>query len=88
MVLNIFSRGLDHYELFTKISNILQQNTLLLIQDGVYFGLYLKENINIYAIQQDVISRGLINSYPDNIKLIDYNKFVELVLNHDKSITY
>ena len=87
MVLNIFSCGLDHQELFTKISDVLQQNTILLIQDGVYFGLYLK-NPNVYALQQDVIARGLINSYPNSIKLIDYNDFVNLVLNHDKTITY
>ena len=87
MVLNIFSRGLDHQELFTKISDVLQQNTILLIQDGVYLGLYL-ETPNVYALQQDVIARGLINSYPNNIKLIDYNDFVNLVLNHDKTITY
>ncbi len=45
MNLNIFSRGIEHYQLFNKIFNILQQNTLLLIQDGVYCGLKLQEII-------------------------------------------
>lgn len=93
MVLNIFSRGLDQHELFSKISNVLQQNNLLLIQDGIYFGCDLENfkqsiNINIYALKQDVIARGLINTYPTNIKLIDYEDFVNLVLNHEKIITY
>lgn len=95
MHLNIFSRGIEHYELFNKIFNILQQNTLLLIQDGVYCGLKLQETTisnyttnNIYALEQDVIGRGLASNYPKYIKLINYNDFVNLVLHHEKTITY
>lgn len=95
MNLNIFSRGIEHYQLFNKIFNILEQNTLLLIQDGVYCGLKLQEIItsnhttnNIYALEQDIIGRGLNNNYPKYIKLINYDDFVNLVLHHEKTITY
>ncbi len=94
MLLNIFSHGTEHQELFSKIfkaTTIHSSNSLLLIQDGVYFGIYIKELSqykNIYALEQDVIARGLINSYPKNITLINYEQFVNLVIEHEKNITY
>jgi sulfur relay protein TusB/DsrH len=88
MLLTIFSKNLDHLELFNKILNNLQQNSLLLIQDGVYFGLNINNNTNnIYALKPDVIIRGLIN-YPANIKLINYHEFVNLIIEHNNNVTY
>lgn len=97
MILNIFSRNIEaQKELFVNVMNTaVQQNTMLLIQDAVYFGLELDHFIlsnhninNIYALKQDVVARGLVNNYPEYIKLINYNNFVTLVINHDRTITY
>lgn len=84
MVLNIVTQSFTN----NKILTIIKQNSILLIQDGIYLGLDLVNINNIYALEQDVITRGLINHYPKNIILIDYNKFVDLVIKHQKIITY
>ncbi len=88
MLLTIFSRGLEHQELFTKIFNSSFGNVLL-IQNGVYFGIEMAKPIkNIFALEEDVIARGLINAYPKDIKLINYEQFVDLIIKYPKNITY
>ena len=97
MLLHIFKHGLTSHFLLQKLINNLinnNTNTLLLIQNGVYWGNYLKtvnflEFIPIYALQQDVNAREIAFSFKDHkIKLINYAEFVELVLNHDKIINW
>ena len=97
MLLHIFKHGLNHDFLLQKLINNLiknHKNTLLLIQNGVYWGTYLKtinflEFIPIYALQQDIDAREIAFLFKDHkIKLINYAEFVELVLNHDKIINW
>jgi len=90
MLLNIFHHGLEYKTLFTKVYDTLQENSLLLIQDGIYFGLNIKKptSKNVYALETDVTARGLANNYSSHVKLINYKEFVDLVLNHDKNITW
>lgn len=103
MLLNIFYKGLEHSTMFNNIyGNYLSNNeytksndSLVLIQDGVYFGSWhIKKSptakLNIYALKIDVIARGLIDDFNDMnmIKLISYEEFVDLIIKHDKSITW
>lgn len=99
MLLNIFSYGLDYQPLFKQLyCNYLNNNTktdsLILLQDGVYLGLTITNNntslLNIYALDLDVTARGLVTAYQDikSIKLVSYEEFVDLVLQHDKNITW
>ena len=66
---------------------------MLLIQDGVYFGLSIKDKPtvqNIFALETDVTARGLLDIFNsiNNIKLINYDEFINLILKHDKNITW
>jgi sulfur relay protein TusB/DsrH len=106
MLLNIFPKGLEHNLMFKNLyDNYLPNNnnnkpntsndSLILIQDGVYFGAWhIKKStttkLNIYAIEIDVIARGLFSVFDDMqmIKLISYEEFIDLVIKHDKSITW
>lgn len=106
MLLNIFPKGLEHnlmfknlYDSYLNNNNNNKHNTsndsLVLIQDGVYFAAWhIKKSattkLNIYALEIDVIARGLFSVFDDMhmIKLISYEEFVDLVIKHDKSITW
>lgn len=101
MLLHIFKHGLTKDFLLQKLINNFinnknnnNKNTLLLIQNGVYWGTYLKtinflESIPIYALQQDIDGRDIGFLFKNSIiKLINYPEFVELVLNHDKIINW
>lgn len=93
MLLNIFYHGLGSKLLFNKLYNNLEENSLLLIQDAVYFGLFIKDHTittNIYALKIDVDARGLLDIFNTmhNIKLINYDEFVDLILKHDQNITW
>lgn len=109
MLLHIFKYGLNYEFLLHKlIDNVLKDNkdlnstktnsfktnSLLLIQNGVYFATYLKNldfttSIPTYAIQEDVDARKIRFLFEDHkIKLINYANFVDLVLTHEKNITW
>ncbi|QJC35391.1 sulfurtransferase complex subunit TusB [Enterobacteriaceae endosymbiont of Donacia proxima] len=86
---------------FSLLLNILNKNDdLLLIQDGVLAGLknslYIKKIIKIkqkmklliFAINNDILARGLNSDISDKIIRIDYKKFVYLIIKHQKQIVW
>jgi tRNA 2-thiouridine synthesizing protein B len=76
------SSCLDAFALLNK------GDVLLLIEDGVYNALigsaYLLKNsdISIFALQDDIIARGIQNKLLPEVKLIDYKDFVELTIQY------
>lgn len=99
MILHIFNYGLEQKLLFDQLIQIIianpSDNSLLLMQNGIYCGLELlnynlSKNINIYLIANDVVARGLLDKF-QNIsycKLIDYHQLVDLVMAHPKNINW
>ena len=69
-----------------------KQGSILFIEDGVlaisageYCQQLIEENphISFYALQADVIARGLTDSANPAVTIIDDDGFVELVTRHD-----
>ncbi|QJC38241.1 sulfurtransferase complex subunit TusB [Enterobacteriaceae endosymbiont of Donacia marginata] len=86
---------------FSLLLNILNKNDdLLLIQDGVIAGLknsiFIQEIIKIkqkmkiliFAINDDILARGLNINISKEIIRIDYIKFVDLVIKNKKQIMW
>ena len=69
-------------------------SAVLLIEDGVYGALRgsaaadmvtkATANVEVYALEGDVNTRGIQDKVLDGIKLIDYGTFVELATQHDR----
>jgi sulfur relay protein TusB/DsrH len=57
------------------------EQTLLLIQDGVYMNL---QGDRIFACSDDVGARGVKTGVP----LVEYDRIVEMTFEHDKVITW
>ncbi|QJC37429.1 sulfurtransferase complex subunit TusB [Enterobacteriaceae endosymbiont of Donacia thalassina] len=86
---------------FSLLLNILNKNDdLLLIQDGVIAGLknsifmeeiikmQQKTKILIFAINDDILARGLNINISTKIIRIDYIKFVDLVIKNKQQILW
>jgi sulfur relay protein TusB/DsrH len=69
---------------------------ICLLQDAVYLGVQcqkdgkldaaVKRGIPIYAAKNDVKLRGLDNLINQEIKLLDYNEIVDLVIKYNRII--
>ncbi|QJC34976.1 sulfurtransferase complex subunit TusB [Enterobacteriaceae endosymbiont of Donacia piscatrix] len=86
---------------FSLLLNFLNINDdLLLIQDGVLAGLknslYFKKitkikkkmKLLIFAINDDILARGLDLDISNKITRINYKKFVYLIIKHKKQIIW
>ncbi|QJC36203.1 sulfurtransferase complex subunit TusB [Enterobacteriaceae endosymbiont of Donacia cincticornis] len=86
---------------FSLLLNFLNKNDeLLLIQDGVLAGLknslYIKKIIKIkqkmkiliFAINNDILARGLNLNISNQIIRINYKKFVYLIIKHKKQVLW
>jgi tRNA 2-thiouridine synthesizing protein B len=66
-------------------------DSLLLIEDGVYQASQLVQHplastLQLYALEEDIAARGL--SLPATITPIGYAQFVELVCQHQRSVSW
>lgn len=78
--------------------NIIDANSvILLIEDGVISAANhnnasmlaeLAKANRVYALQGDVEARGISTKLADNIKLVDYAGFVDLVEEHETSVSW
>ncbi|QJC35801.1 sulfurtransferase complex subunit TusB [Enterobacteriaceae endosymbiont of Donacia sparganii] len=87
-----------NFSLLLKFLN--KNDNLLLIQDGVLAGLknsiYIQKIIRIkqkmklliFAINDDILARGLDLNISKNIIRINYTKFVDLIIKHKKQIIW
>jgi tRNA 2-thiouridine synthesizing protein B len=68
-------------------------SAVLLIEDGVYAAAkgtsvsprieQALKTVSIYALEPDVEARGMQNRVMDGVRLVDYEGFVDLVVEHD-----
>ncbi len=72
-------------------------SVILLIEDGVISAAnntntsmfaQLATNGRVYALQGDVEARGISSNLADNIQLVDYAGFVDLVEEHGTSVSW
>ncbi|TKB44825.1 sulfurtransferase complex subunit TusB [Thalassotalea mangrovi] len=86
------SSGFTHMKLQQCQTALLEDDLVLLIDDGVY---NLKHPIveqlaskhQVYALTDHVSARGIVAPLP-NVTLCDYEQFVSLTLAADKVITW
>ncbi|WP_317928796.1 sulfurtransferase complex subunit TusB [Halioxenophilus sp. WMMB6] len=97
MILHILSHsptGAGYIE--ECLSLLTAEDALLLINDGVYtasaqspFAGHLQGcNCPLYALASDVKARGLENHLLNNIQLVDYEAWVELVAKYPRNMSW
>ncbi len=82
----------DNGTLRTCLKYARQGSAVLLIEDGVYAAVkdtavanemqQAMGNVSIYALRPDVEARGMQNRVMDGVRLVDYEGFVDLVVEH------
>ncbi len=71
-----------------------EQDDILLIEDAVYAvnpqhqAFHLVKSASIFALESDIQARGMGNRISPSVTVVTYTGFVELTLNHDKSLTW
>ncbi len=94
MILHIVNKSPFSHNAFNQCLNAATENdSILLIEDGVYWLSNstqaippLPEGIRIFLLAEDIESRGL--SPMQNTNTVDYNGFVELVTQFDKTVSW
>lgn len=91
MILHILTQSPSSEAFSQCLSAVTKNDAVLLIQDGIYAetdtDLAATGIKNIFALTADRQARGL-NTTPEAISLIDYNDFVALTLEYDKTVTW
>ncbi|MBD2811420.1 sulfurtransferase complex subunit TusB [Xenorhabdus sp. Vera] len=85
-----------HDDVNAMLALVSETDDVLLIQNGVLFGIndnrYLAElmrtGAGIYALQEDLDARGLIEQISDRVKVIDYDGFVSLTVKHQQNFAW
>lgn len=70
---------------------IAEHDALLLIEDAVVLATDETKQLDgmqHYALEEDLIARGLNKKAKSGWKLVDYPQFVELTLQYDKSVSW
>lgn len=85
MILHLVNKSpFENNACSTALRFLGETDTILLIENGVYVATStelsgsLISNHKVFALKEDVISRGIENKLMDNITLVDYDGFVEL----------
>lgn len=95
-ILHTLNKPASYVELSRQLSEALtQQDSVLLIEDGVYHLLSLGQSDNdwphiakqVYALKDDALSRGVAIDNPA-IKFVSYQEFVELSAQHNKVVSW
>ena len=70
--------------------SLVSGDTLLLTGEGVYAAIADAGALppDCVALEADVRARGLMPQWPADLPLIDHGGFVELVVRHDKSLSW
>ena len=69
-------------------------DAVLLIEDGVYCALpaslsrYTIPDVRLFALQSDVIARGLETKIHEPVRIVTHGMFVELVATHQPIVTW
>lgn len=79
------------------LNTIDDSSVILLIEDGVISAAKntkssllasLAAEGRVFALQGDVEARGISSKLADNIKLVDYEGFVDLVVEHGTAVSW
>ncbi|CUX95747.1 Protein TusB [Candidatus Gullanella endobia] len=89
-MLYTISRSPYAFDLLAFLRIVQPSDELLLLSDGVIAGLNgsLFENmlsassLVLYALENDIIARGLFDYFSNNIAIISYNDFIRLTEKH------
>ena len=90
--LHTINKSGSHSALDSCLKVVQDQDSVLLIEDGVYLlnriaGLPLTAGITVYALREDLQARGFSESeLPSGIAAIGYDEFVALVCKHQRSL--
>lgn len=82
-----------HNSLATCLQVCTEDDGILLLEDGVFGVLtsapgaeelqaHITRGVKVYALINDIKARGLEEKLAPDIKLVDYNAFVQLTLDH------
>jgi tRNA 2-thiouridine synthesizing protein B len=69
-------------------------DAVLLIEDAVYCALpaslsrYTVPDVRVFALQSDVVARGLENKLHERVRTVTHAMFVELVATHQPIVTW
>ncbi|MDK2886221.1 MAG: hypothetical protein PWP54_779 [Thermosipho sp. (in: thermotogales)] len=88
MALVLIKYGINNPVEKLKIESAKDNDSVVLIQDGVYWNLQDLSSLtkaNIYILKEDFLARGYKEDEA-NHKLIDYDGFIELVEKEEKFI--
>ncbi len=96
--LHIVSQSPDNHSALSRgLAFSSKGDSILLIEDGVYFALSAQVekisclnqlNVPIYALKEDILARGISNLLDDRVKTVTYDGFVELTETHSKSTSW
>ncbi|UAJ66083.1 sulfurtransferase complex subunit TusB [Candidatus Schneideria nysicola] len=86
----------SYCDIDSLLSTTKKNDDLILLGDSVIIGLinskfllkFLKYPISIYALEDDIIARGLNQYFSDKIIIIQYNEFVLLTEKHIHQISW
>jgi len=95
-MLYIINRSPYVFDIFALLRIVKPRDDLILLSDGVIAGLKNSKAqcalsasyMNIYALENDIIARGLSNYLSDNIIIVSYIQFVKLTEKKSKLITW
>ena len=83
----------EHRAFETCLRYAQERSAVLLIEDGVYAAARdtavskqvqeALKSVSIYALKPDVEARGMQNRVIDGVRLVDYEGFVDLVVEHN-----
>ncbi|CDH33690.1 sulfurtransferase complex subunit TusB [Xenorhabdus bovienii] len=87
------SRSPYHDDFNAMLGLVSDADDVLLMQNGVLLGIndnrYLAELIRtgagVYALQEDLAARGLVEQISDRVQVIDYKGFVSLTAKHPQN---
>ena len=92
--LHLLSKSPDSGMLRQAGKRLAAGDGLLLLEDGVYCLRWPRElavlpaDVSLYALAPDLDARGLEDSLPEGVKAVDYDGFVALCAEYDKTVSW
>ncbi|MDG2395835.1 sulfurtransferase complex subunit TusB [Candidatus Thioglobus sp.] len=97
MLHTVNKSSFERNSLQSCLNTIDDSSVILFIEDGVINAANnanssmiadLAANGRVFALQGDVDARGISSKLADNIKLVDYSGFVDLVVEHGTAVSW
>ncbi len=97
MLHTVNKSSFERNSLQSCLNTIDDSSVILLIEDGVISAAnntkssmlaQLAANGKVYALKGDVEARGISSNLADNIQLVDYDGFVDLVVEHGTAVSW